>query len=70
MNGLELNEKLPESFLKEAAKIGFEAGELRGCPKPPLHSQNEEARTEMERVVRYIKETVLPKVKGKASNPP
>jgi acetoin utilization protein AcuC len=70
MNGVELNEELPESFLKGAAKIGFEAGGLKGSLNPPLHSQNEETRTEMERVVRYIKETVLPKVKGAPSNPP
>jgi acetoin utilization protein AcuC len=70
MNGVELNEELPESFLKEAVKIGFEAGGLKGSLKPPLHSQNEETRAEMERVVRYIKKTVFPKVKGKPSNPP
>ena len=70
MNGVELNEELPESFLKDAAKIGFEAGGLIGSLNPPLHSQNEETRTEMERVVRYIKETVLPKVKGAPSTPP
>jgi acetoin utilization protein AcuC len=70
MNGVELNEELPESFLKEAVKIGFEAGEFKGSLRPPLHSQNKETRTEMERVVRYIKETVLPKVKGKPLNPP
>ena len=70
MNEVELNEELPESFLKEAVKIGFETGELKGPLRPPLHSQNEETRTEMERVVRYINETVLPKVKGKPPNPP
>jgi acetoin utilization protein AcuC len=70
MNGLELNEELPESFLKEAVKLGFEAGELKGSLRPPPHSQNEETRTEMERVVRYIKETVLPRVKGKPPSPP
>jgi acetoin utilization protein AcuC len=70
MNGVELNEELPESFLKEAVKIGFKTGEFGGPLRPPPHSQNEETRTEMERVVRYIKETVLPKVKGKPPNPP
>jgi acetoin utilization protein AcuC len=70
MNGVELNEELPESFLKEAVKIGFEARELKESLKPALHRQNEETRREMERVVQYIKETVFPKVKGKPSNPP
>jgi acetoin utilization protein AcuC len=64
MNGIELKEELPESFLKEAVKMGMEERELRGPPRTPLHSQNKENRVEMERVVHYIKETVLPKVKG------
>ena len=64
MNGIELNEKLPESFLKEAVEFGIEEKELRGRLGTPPHSQNKENRMEMERVVHYIKETVLPKVKG------
>jgi acetoin utilization protein AcuC len=64
MNGIELKEELPESFLKEAVKMGMEERELRGPLRTPLHSQNKENRVEMERVVHYIKETVLPKVKG------
>jgi acetoin utilization protein AcuC len=63
MNGIELNEKLPESFFKEAVKMGIEERELRGRLRTPLHSQNKENRVEMERVVHDIKETVLPKVK-------
>ncbi len=70
MNEVELKGELPESFLKEAVKIGFEAGELEGPLRPPLHSQRAESRKEMERVVRYVKEMVLPKVRGKPSNPP
>jgi acetoin utilization protein AcuC len=70
MNGVELNEDLPESFLKEAVQIGFEAGKLKGDLRPPVHNQNKENQREMERVVRYIKETVLPKVKGKSCSPP
>ena len=64
MNGIELKEELPEAFLKEAVKMGIEERELRGRPRSPLHSQDKENRTEMERVVHYIKETVLPKVKS------
>jgi acetoin utilization protein AcuC len=70
MNGVDLNEELPESFLEEAVKNGFEVGDLKGSLRSPLHSQNEETRAEMERVVRYIKETILPKVKGNHSSPP
>jgi len=64
MNGSELNEELPGSFSKEAMKMGIEGRELRGCPRTPLRSQGKENRAEMERVVHYIKETVLPKVKS------
>jgi acetoin utilization protein AcuC len=64
MNGIELKEELPESFFKEAEKKGIEGRELRGYLRTPLPGQNEENRVEMERVVRYIKETVFPKVKS------
>jgi len=64
MNGIELTEDLPEAFLEEAVKMGIEEKELRGRLRTPLQSQNRETRTEMERVVHYIKETVLPKVKS------
>jgi hypothetical protein len=45
-------------------RMGIEEKELRGRLKIPLHSQNKENRMEMERVVRTIKESVLPKIKG------
>ncbi len=64
MNGIELEEGLPESFLREAVKMGMEERGLRGPPGTLRHSQNKEHRAEMERVVRYIKETVFPRVKG------
>ena len=64
MNGIELKGDLPKSFFEEAEKMGVEERELRGPLGTPLHSQNEENRAEMERVVNYVKETVFPKVKG------
>ncbi len=70
MNGVELNEELPESFLKEAVKIGFEGEKLKGPLSSPLRSRNKEAQTGVERVIRYIKEKVFPKVKGELSDPP
>ena len=63
MNGIELRESLPESFSKEAEKMGIKDKELRRMPGTSPHSRNEENRQEMERVVRYIKETIFPKVK-------
>jgi acetoin utilization protein AcuC len=65
MNGIELNEALPESYLKETIEMGIEEKELRGHPKIPMPSQDKENRIEMERVVHTIKETVLPKILNK-----
>jgi acetoin utilization protein AcuC len=64
MNGIELREDLPEAFLEKAVQMGIEEKELRGRLRTPLQSQSRENKAEMERVVRYIKETVLPKVRG------
>jgi len=64
MNGVELQEDLPESFLEEAERKGIEGRKLRGRLRTPLPSQSEENRVEMERVVHYLKETVFPKVKS------
>ena len=63
MNGIELNEVLPESYLNETIKMGIEEKELRGHLKMPMPSPNKENRIEMERVVHTIKEAVLPKIK-------
>jgi acetoin utilization protein AcuC len=63
MNGIELKDQLPESFLREAAKMGVEERELREHPKARPDIQNKENKVEMERVVHYIKETVFPKIK-------
>jgi acetoin utilization protein AcuC len=63
MNGIELKEELPESFVREAARMGVEERELRGYPKVCLGGQNKENRIEMERVVQYLKETVFPRIK-------
>jgi acetoin utilization protein AcuC len=64
MNGVELEEALPESFMNEAVKIGMEESGLRGHPQTLRYRANEESRVEMERVVHYIKKTVLPKIRG------
>ena len=63
MNGIELEEDLPDSFSKEAEKMGIKERELRGSPRTPAHGLNEENRVEMERVVHYLKKKVFPKVK-------
>ena len=62
MNGIELSEELPESYVKMASKMGIHEKQLRGGLKSPYTSQKEDIRTEAERVVRYLRETVFPKV--------
>lgn len=65
MNGIELDNRLPESYVKKAAKLGINDKELRGSPGSHPQSRRTEVRVEAERVVRYIEKTVFPKVKGR-----
>lgn len=66
MNGIELREEIPESYLKWAENYGFKERRLRG---DPVHSFSDrrENRREMEKVVQYIQEKVIPKIKKKLS---
>jgi acetoin utilization protein AcuC len=63
MNGIDLSDQLPESYLEKAVKVGVRERELRGSPRP-IHEKREDIRAEVERVARFIKETIFPKVKG------
>jgi acetoin utilization protein AcuC len=65
MNGIELSDGLPETYIKKTAKLGYHAKELRGDLKSYPHSQRKDVRMEAERVVSYLKKTVLPKVRGR-----
>jgi acetoin utilization protein AcuC len=62
MNGIELSDQLPESYLEKAAGVGIYEKKLRGGLEAPYGSQGKEVRMETERVVNYIKEKVFPKV--------
>jgi acetoin utilization protein AcuC len=64
MNGIELIDKLPEAYTEKAAQLGIHEKELRGSAGPYAQSQRMDVKTEAERVVSYLKKTVLPKVKG------
>jgi acetoin utilization protein AcuC len=64
MNGIELSDELPESYVKKAASLGVHDKELRGSARSYPHRQRADIRTEAERVVSYLKETVFPKVRG------
>jgi len=65
MNGFELNDQLPETYLKKAAESGIHGKELRGDSKLHPRSQRKDIRTETERIVSYLKKTVFAKVSGK-----
>ena len=62
MNGIELSDELPKSYLEKAARVGVYEKELRGEPKFPSSSQRKDIRMEVERIVNYLKKTVFPKV--------
>ena len=63
MNGVELEEKLPEAFLEKAGRLGVHERELRGPhPKPASENQRWEVRSETERMVNQVKKTIFPLV--------
>jgi len=62
MNGIELSDELPKSYLEKAARVGVYEKELRGGPKSSSGTQSKEIRIEVERVVNYLKKTVFPRV--------
>jgi acetoin utilization protein AcuC len=63
MNGVELSDGLPQTYVKKTAELGFNEKELKGGLKSYPHGQRKEVRMEAERVVSYLKKMVLPKVK-------
>jgi len=65
MNGVELDDELPESYVEKAVRLGLHEKRLRGDPRPCLFSQRSDIRSEAERVVRYLKINVLPKIRGR-----
>lgn len=62
MNGIELKEEIPESYLKWAENYGFKERRLRG-DQIHFSSERRENRREMERVVQYLREKVISKIK-------
>ena len=60
MNGVELVDDLPEPYLDKAARCGVYDKKLRsGLPSAP-QTRDGSIKEEMERVVRYLRETVFP----------
>jgi acetoin utilization protein AcuC len=62
MNGIELNENLPESYIEKTKQAEVHEKTLRGNPPPTSQSQRKESGRETERVVNYIKQKVFPKI--------
>lgn len=62
MNGVELNEDLPEAYVRIATEFGIHDKKLRSDRSPLFHSEKKEIQAEVERVVNYIKSIVFPKV--------
>ncbi len=67
MNGIELKEEIPESYLNWAESYGFKERRLRG---DPIHfmSNKRDNRAEMEKVVQYIRKKVFPILKRSLSS--
>ncbi len=64
MNGVELNEDLPESYMASAGGLGIQDKKLRGGPAPRSQSRDSKIWKEAERVVNYLKREVFPRVIG------
>jgi len=62
MNGIEMDDELPKTYLEKAERVGVHEKTLRGCPKLTPDSQKKEIRKEAERIVKYIKSKVFPKI--------
>ena len=64
MNGIELDETLPEPYLEKAARLGIYERKLREGGLPPSQHSDSGIRTEIERVVDYLQKKVFPKVRS------
>jgi acetoin utilization protein AcuC len=60
MNGVEVSDDLPESYIEKAARFGIQDKKLRTGEPASSQERDGGVRSEMERVVRYLKETVFP----------
>ena len=64
MNDVELDEALPESYVDNSARLGVHEKRLREGFAGPSETQDPGVRPEVERVVKYLKRNVFPKVHG------
>lgn len=64
MNGVELEEVLPESYIEHSERAGVHEKRLREGFPGPSQTQDPGVRPEVERVVKYLNRNVFPKVHG------
>ena len=62
MNGVELEDKIPQTFEGIGNRLGFRGDTLRDSPLSIPEGKRKEARTEAERVVNYIKKALFPEI--------
>jgi acetoin utilization protein AcuC len=64
MNGVELDEALPKSYVENSVRAGVHEKGLREGFPGPTQTEDPGVRPEVERVVNYLKRKVFPKVHG------
>ncbi len=67
MNDVDLNDDLPQTFKGIGRRLGFRGNTLRDSPLSIPEGKRQEARLEAERVVRYLKKALFPRILTEAS---
>jgi len=62
MNGVELEDGIPQSFEEIGHRLGFRGDTLKDPPLSIPQGRRQEARMEAERVVNYVKKALLPEI--------
>ena len=67
MNDVDLSDDLPPTFKEIGRRLGFRGNTLRDSPLSIPEGKRQEARMEAERVVRYLKKALFPRILTMAS---
>jgi hypothetical protein len=63
MNDSNIPDELPDDFFSQHSQEGFEGGRLRDKAYSVTGTAKEKMREEVEKVVNFLKEKVIPKVR-------